>query len=139
MTFTPVLGLLAVLLLLIGLGWSARQWTLARRPQRSSATWGCAYTRATGRMQYTASSYASPLLAAFGPMSGIQQVRTRASFHTRAIEPILDLLARPLWSRVVAAAVRLRPLQAGAMRWYLLYAILCLLGLLLYLQFAGLP
>ena len=135
----PLSALAAVLLLLIGLGWSARQWTLARRPQRSSATWGCAYTRATGRMQYTASSYASPLLAAFGPMSGIQQVRTRASFHTRAIEPILDLLARPLWSRVVAAAVRLRPLQAGAMRWYLLYAILCLLGLLLYLQFAGLP
>ena len=39
----------------------------------------------------------------------------------------------------MAAAVRLRPLQAGTMRWYLLYAILCLLGLLLYLQFAGLP
>jgi len=90
-------------------------------------------------MQYTASSYASPLLAAFGPVSGIRQVRTQASFHTRAIEPVLDLLGRPLWSRVVAAAVRLRPLQAGTMRWYLLYAILCLLGLLLYLQFAGLP
>jgi hypothetical protein len=135
----PLSALAAALLVLIGLGWPARRMMLARRPRLSSATWGCAYPRATGRMQYTASSYASPLLSAFGPISGIRPVRTRASFHTRAIEPILDLLGRPLWSRVVAAAVRLRPLQAGAMRWYLLYAILCLLGLLLHLQFAGLP
>jgi hydrogenase-4 component B len=135
----PLSALAAALLVLIGLGWPARRMMLARRPRLSSATWGCAYPRATGRMQYTASSYASPLLSAFGPISGIRPVRTRASFHTRAIEPILDLLGRPLWSRVVAAAVRLRPLQAGAMRWYLLYAILCLLGLLLYLKFAGLP
>jgi len=135
----PLSLLSAVLVLLIGLGWLARRWTLVRRLRRSSTTWACGYARATGRMQYTASSYASPLLAAFGPVSGIRQVRTQASFHTRAIEPVLDLLGRPLWSRVVAAAVRLRPLQAGTMRWYLLYAILCLLGLLLYLQFAGLP
>ena len=134
----PLSGLAAALLLLIGIGWSARRLALARRPRIASPTWGCAYARATGRMQYTASSYASPLLAAFGSVSGIRQVRTRTAFHTRAIEPILDLLGRPLWSRVVAAAVRLRPLQAGRMRSYLVYAILCLLGLLVYLRFAGL-
>jgi hydrogenase-4 component B len=135
----PLSALAAVLLLLVGLAWPARYLAIARRPRRASPTWGCAYARTTSRMQYTASSYASPLLSAFGSISGIREVRTRTAFHTRAIEPILDLVGRPLWSRVVAAAVRLRPLQAGAMRWYLLYAILCLLGLLLYLQFAGLP
>jgi hydrogenase-4 component B len=135
----PLSVLAAMLLLLVGLAWPARYLALARRPRRASPTWGCAYARATSRMQYTASSYASPLFSAFGSISGIREVRTHTAFRTRAIEPILDLLGRPLWSRVVAAAVRLRPLQAGAMRWYLLYAILCLLGLLLYLQFAGLP
>jgi len=133
----PLSGLAAALLLLLGLAWLARRRVLARRPRRTSPTWGCAYARASGRMQYTASSYAAPLLAAFGSVSGIREERTRTTFHTRAIEPILDRLGRPLWSRVVALAVRLRPLQAGRMRQYLLYAILCLVGLLVYLQLAG--
>ena len=134
----PLTVLAAALILLIGLGWPARQIALARQAYRASPTWGCAYPRTTRRMQYTASSYASPLLAAFGSVSGVRQVRTRNAFHTLAIEPILDLLGRPLWRRVVTAAVRLRPLQAGRMRWYLAYAILCLLGLLVYLRFSGL-
>ena len=134
----PLTSLAAVLLALVGIGWAVRTLALARRARRAAPTWGCAYAGASGRMQYTASSYAAPLLAAFGAVAGVREVRTRTSFHTRAIEPILDRLGRPLWSRVVAAAVGLRPLQAGRMRRYLVYAILCLLGLLAYLRLARL-
>ena len=130
-------ALAAAMLGVAALIWAGRRMTLAGSTRRSSATWGCAYAGASGRMQYTASSYASPLLATFGPASGLREVRTPASFRTHAIEVVLDQLGRPLWKRVVAAATRLRPLQSGSVRWYLLYAILCLLGLLLYLRFMG--
>ena len=65
----------------------------------------------------------------------VRETRTPVSFHTHAIEPVLDLVGRPLWERLVGAATRLRSLQATSLRWYLLYSILCLLGLLLYIRF----
>ena len=134
----PLSALAAAALGLGALIWAGRHMALAGRSRAVSPTWGCAYARASARMQYTASSYARALLVTFGPASGIREVRTPTSFHTHPIELVLDLLGRPLWSRVVLAAGRLRPLQAGSMRWYLLYVILCMLGLLLYLRFAGL-
>ena len=33
-------------------------------------TWGCAYGRPDGRMQYTASSFSAPVLRAFGARRG---------------------------------------------------------------------
>jgi hydrogenase-4 component B len=124
-------GLLAAVLLV----WLWRSLALAGRSRGSSPTWNCAFAGTTSRMQYSASSYASPLLVSFGAVSGVREVRSAGAFETHAIEPVLDLLGRPLWNRLVISATRLRPLQAGGMRWYLLYAILCLLGLLLYLRF----
>jgi len=137
-SLVPLSTLAVAMLAIAALIWAGRRMALAGHPRGSSATWGCAYAEASARMQYTASSFANPLLAAFGPASGIREERAPASFHTHPIELVLDLLGRPLWDRVVRAAGRLRPLQAGSMRWYLLYAILCMLGLLLYLRFAGL-
>jgi hydrogenase-4 component B len=135
----PISAVWAALLGAIALGWAVRRTARSARAPRSSATWSCAYAATSSRMQYTASSYASSLLGIFGPVSGVRAVRTPASFHTHPIELVLDRLGHPLWSGVVAVAMRLRPLQSGSMRWYLLYAILCLLALLLYLRFAGLP
>jgi hypothetical protein len=119
--------------------WAGRGMTLAGRPRNSSATWGCAYAETSSRMQYTASSYASPLLDTFGPVSGIRKERTLVSFHTHAIELVLDRLGRPLWRGLVILGTRLHTLQTGSLRRYLLYAILCVLGLLLYVRFQTLP
>jgi len=127
-------ALFAALLML----WWAKRLALGRKTAATSPTWGCAFDGVTARMQYTASSYADPLLTAFGALSGVRKVRSAGAFHSDAMEPVLDRLARPLWSRLSAAAARLRPLQSGGMRWYLLYAIVCLLALLLYLRFAAL-
>jgi hydrogenase-4 component B len=123
----------------LALLWAGRRAAFARAPRAWSATWGCAYPAPSSRMQYTASSYASPLLVTLGPVSGIRETRSPGSFRTHAVEPVLDLLGLPLWTRIVAAATRLRTLQAGRLRQYLWYSILCLFGLLLYLRYLALP
>jgi hypothetical protein len=85
-------------------------------------------------MQYTASSYAAPLLATFGPGSGSRQERTANAFRTVPRDVVLDLVGRPLWQRITRSAAEIRILHSGAIRWYLLYTIVCLLGLLVYLR-----
>ena len=130
-------ALSAIVLVAIVLAWWAR--TLVRGPRMESATWGCAYAAATPRMQYTASSYAGPLLVSFGPITGIQEKRSAESFQSHAADPILDRVGLPLWARLQAAADHLRALQGGFVRRYLLYLIVCLMVLLLYLRFRALP
>jgi formate hydrogenlyase subunit 3/multisubunit Na+/H+ antiporter MnhD subunit len=134
----PVISVVAVALIGAGaLAWLARAWTLRGKPARREATWGCGFPAPTSRMQYTASSYAAPLLASFGPAAGSDEVRTPASFASHPHDLVLDGVGRPLWQRVVAAAGEMRFLHAGGMRWYLFYTVLTLLGLLLYIRFMG--
>jgi hypothetical protein len=128
-------GMIALAVLL----WAGRSLAMARRPRGSSPTWSCAYPGTSSRMQYTASSFASPLLVTFGPASGIHRTKSPGASETHPVEWVLDRLALPLWKRLLAVAGRLGPLQAAGMRWYLLYSVLCLLGLLLYLRFLAVP
>jgi formate hydrogenlyase subunit 3/multisubunit Na+/H+ antiporter MnhD subunit len=120
-------GLLAVL-------WVGRPAPAAHRSGPRIETWGCAYPRVTSRMQYSASGFAASLLALFGSLSGSRIEAGPGWFHTHPADPILDTLGRPLWERLVGrAASRLRVLQTGRLRLYLLYVIFCLLALLFYL------
>ncbi len=52
--------------LLLGLLVWLRHWLLSGREVSLSGTWDCGYARPTGRMQYTASSFAQPLTNMFG-------------------------------------------------------------------------
>ncbi len=127
---------------LVGLGLAvtlARAITLRGRAHASAATWGCGYAAPTPRMQYTASSYAAPLLQAFGAGSGSRVECAPGAFRTVPRDLVLDLVGRPLWRRLTRAAEDIRILQSGAIRWYLLYTIVCLLALLVYLRAAGRP
>jgi hypothetical protein len=85
-------------------------------------------------MQYSASGFAASLLTLFGSLSGSRIEAGPGWFHTHPADPVLDTLGRPLWERLVGrAASRLRVLQTGRLRLYLLYVIFCLLALLFYL------
>jgi NADH:ubiquinone oxidoreductase subunit 5 (subunit L)/multisubunit Na+/H+ antiporter MnhA subunit len=127
------------LALAVGLAVAAAAWTRAarRRGAPRSATWGCGYPVPTARMQYTASSFAAPVLAAYRAVDGVRVVRTPARFATHAFDPVLERLVRPAWHGVRTAAGRLRPLQPGRLSLYLLYVVAAVVTVLLYLILAG--
>jgi hydrogenase-4 component B len=110
--------------------------SLLRRAQtaRAADTWACAGPPLTARMQYTASSYAAPLLAPFGPMSGVREVREATAFHTHPIDPVQDGVVLPAWWALGRLTRRMRGWQGARIRWYLLSVISTLLVLLYYLM-----
>ena len=135
MTWIAVLSL--ALLLLLALGWKAWAAVGRRRSVVRQETWGCAYPRPTPRMQYTASSFAAPLLASFGPIAGVHESHHGDVFDTHPRELVLERVMLPLWSAVRRFAWRLRPMQQGRLWEYLVYLMAALLLLLLYLAASG--
>jgi len=111
-----------------------RTFLLRRNGQRAGGTWGCGFPYSTPRMQYTASSYAAPLLSSFGSLSGVRAHADAAGFHSHPIDLVLDGVVAPAWRQVGRVAREARLLQAGRLRWYLLYVILTVLALLLYVS-----
>ncbi|MBI4521131.1 MAG: hydrogenase, partial [Gemmatimonadetes bacterium] len=110
-----------------------------RRPRAHAPTWGCGYELPTPRMQYTASSFASPLLLAFREVAGVRVTRTAQSLETHAIDPVMAGVILKFWHAARAAAERLRPIQHGKLSFYLLYIVATVLALLLYLLLAPAP
>lgn len=131
------IGLSAVaLIVLLALAFVTRRRLLRRSVVRASETWSCGYPVGSARAQYTASSFAAPLLATFGRASGVVERRTADAFHSHALDLVLDRVALPAWDRVHRAALRLRPIQQGRLYIYLLYVMVALLVLLAYLAVA---
>jgi NADH:ubiquinone oxidoreductase subunit 5 (subunit L)/multisubunit Na+/H+ antiporter MnhA subunit len=122
-----------VTLALMALLWGIRSVLLRGYPTRGEVTWSCGYADLNPRMQYTGSSFASPLLSMFGRMSGVRTAQSTAALETHPFDWILDRLALPLWNGVRRAAFHLRPIQQGQLYLYLLYVMLALLALLGYL------
>jgi hydrogenase-4 component B len=129
----PVVALVAVgLILLGGVLWLACRLRLADVPEVTGGTWACAGAPLTPRMQYTASSYAAPLLNAYGPLTGVREHLDVTGWHSHPIDLVLDGVVSPGWQQVRRLAREARLFQAGRLRWYLLYVILTVLALLLY-------
>jgi len=127
---------LVLMALLAGL-WVVRRAALRRRVVRAVETWACGYPLGTARMQYTASSFAAPLLSTFGRMSGVVEHRAADAFHTEPVDLVLDRSAIPAWHWVRRAALRLRPIQQGRLYVYLIYVMVALVALLAYLGLEG--
>ena len=125
--------LAGVVMLVAAVLWWLRAALGRRQGIRAEATWGCGYAAVTPRMQYTASSFASPLLTIFGRLSGVSVEQTSAALHTHPVDPILDRAALPLWGAVRRAALRFRGIQHGRLHLYLLYVLGALIALLAYL------
>lgn len=127
----------AGLVALVATFWLARILVMRRRRTRVAETWSCGYEATTARMQYSASSFAAPLLAAFGRLSGVRHHRSPVSFSTHPVDLVLDRLAVPLWHAVQRSALRLRPMQQGRLYVYLIYVMAALLALLAYVAAYG--
>jgi hydrogenase-4 component B len=133
-----VFGLVASLLLL-------RMLLLRRRVVTRAATWGCGYPVATPRMQYSAGSFAAPVLATF---HGLVAARECGEMSTdifpvgasRAIkyrDVAADWAAFPLAAALYQASARLRVLQQGRIQLYLVYLFVTLISLLFWQLIPG--
>ena len=127
-------GILVLVFALVAL---VMRWLRSRTASRVYETWGCGYARPTSRMQYTASSFAAPLVGLFNGLSGVRAHRGATVFHTEPYDLVLDRVVSPAWASVQRAAIRLRGLQQGRLRTYLLYVVATVTVLLGYLVTSG--
>ena len=130
------LGLLA---LIAGLALVRRR-LLAGRDVRQAVTWDCGYVAPTARMQYTASSFAQPLLRVFQValrVRGQGSVSTAlfpaaASLETHTPDVAREKLFHPLYQGLTDLVARVRALQQGRVQVYVLYIVITISVLLLW-------
>lgn len=117
-----------------------RRALLAGRDVRRTATWGCGYEAPTPRMQYTAPSFADPVLtpAHFLLDAHHDDVAAQGPFPVRAVHRhhLGDRAADRFWRPLVRATIRLferiARLERGDVPSYLVYVLLTLVALLLW-------
>ncbi len=138
-----LLRITIVALLLIGFALLIallRKLLLAKRTVREGETWGCGYVTPTPRMQYTASSYAEPIIEMF---RGILRPKTtakgiegffpqKASFHSHVDDPFMNRLFKPAFGGILWVAGELKRIKTGQMHHYVLYIALTILVLLIW-------
>src|SRR5262249_36129763 len=130
------LGLFGLIAVLAGL----RRWLLSGRQVEESVTWDCGYARPTARMQYTASSFAHPLISLFNMF-----LHTRSQFSSpqglfppdAALSTETEDLSRrylfqPAFVLIGRSLSSLRWLQQGQIQLYVLYIALTLVVLLVW-------
>jgi hydrogenase-4 component B len=122
-----------VLVAAVSVAWPLRNMLMRGRWRVVPDTWGCGYPLPTPRMQYTASSFAAPLLQPFGAATGLREEREGATFRTHAVDPGLEGAILPAWRRMQGATAGLRALQLGRLHVYLLYVLATVVALLAYL------
>ncbi len=133
-----VAGSSTAVILLGGLLFAFRAWLLSGRSVRTAVTWDCGYAAPTPRMQYSASSFADPLLRLFRlllrtrrrftPPSGL--FPSSSSFSTDTPDVYSEGLYRPFFMMIDDFMSRFRWLQHGRLNLYILCIILALLALL---------
>lgn len=139
-TLSTVSALSGACLVLAGLLAFWRRRLLSGRPIDSAGTWDCGYAAPTARMQYTASSFAQPLVRLFGvvlqtrrhaPSLGWPYPR-EASFHTDTPDVFRLRLFAPLYAATRQGAAKLRWIQHGNLQLYVLYIALTILVLMVW-------
>jgi formate hydrogenlyase subunit 3/multisubunit Na+/H+ antiporter MnhD subunit len=137
-TFVALAGLLAAL----------RMGLLGGRKVSEQGTWDCGYARPTPRMQYTASSFAQPLVDLFRMALGTRRQFTppqgllpgnAAAFRTATRDTFTHKLFRPAFDGASRALGRVRGLQHGRLQLYVLYVALTLIALLVWRLGGGKP
>jgi len=123
-----------------------RRRLLRGRTVGEGPTWDCGYAAPGARMQYTASSYAMPIVKMFRGVLGTTEHLQRpegllprsASVRTHTGDPLLERAYRPAFAAVAWLAARLRWLQRGRNQLYVLYIALAVLALLVF-ELGGRP
>jgi hydrogenase-4 component B len=136
-------ALFAVLVVLSALLWMMRGWRLARAGVRRAPVWGCGFGHPTVRMQYTASSFAQPLVTQFRLLIANREAivapegyfPAAASYASDSGDPFLRLLFAPTFRWFRGVASRLNVIQHGHIHVYVLYVAATLIALLAWASF----
>ncbi len=128
--FAVLAGLLALL----------RAALLSKRTVGATGTWDCGYARPTARMQYTASSFAQPLMGVFRGLLGTRDITVKplgtfpaaASFASETPDPFRSRFYDPLFARTLGLLAHLRGAQQGRVQMYVLYIALTLIAFLIF-------
>jgi hydrogenase-4 component B len=140
---TALLRITIVALVLITVGLAivaARKMLLSKRTVREDETWGCGYPAPTARMQYTASSFAEPIINMFRgilrPIVSVKKIDgffpTQAALHTHTDDPFMNRVFRPAFEAIQWIAGGVRRVKTGQMHHYVLYIALTILALLVW-------
>jgi NADH:ubiquinone oxidoreductase subunit 5 (subunit L)/multisubunit Na+/H+ antiporter MnhA subunit len=129
-------GLLALAAALGGI----RALLVSRRGAERGPTWDCGYSQPTARMQYTASSFASPLLSTFRALVPARTAGhpltdlfpAHASYESEAPDVFEHRVFRPGFDLAARLLSRMGWLQHGNLRLYVLYIALTLIVLLVW-------
>ena len=122
-----------------------RRIRLSKRPIRFASTWGCGYAHPAPRMQYTAASFAEPLIEPFAAAMNVHVERDgptgpfprRARYEEHCGDMAGERFIVPAARRVVRGLGSIRVLQQGRVQSYLLYIAATLVGLLVWQLFAN--
>ncbi|MEZ0329285.1 MAG: proton-conducting transporter membrane subunit [Dissulfuribacterales bacterium] len=118
--------------------WWLRTLAYKNKPLSFTCTWGCGYTKASARIQYTGSSFAASILEFFRPFAPVhEEIRepagvfpTKARYHSF----ISDIAETFAVQRIAIPTVRfmrsLRWIQQGSLQVYIGYIVLAILILL---------
>jgi hydrogenase-4 component B len=113
---------------------------LSGRTIGTAGTWDCGYAQPTARMQYTASSFAQPIVDFFNvfhhgrkrfkPPQGF--FPASASFETHTLDTSREKMYKPLFEAVGRTLLKLTIMQHGRIQMYVLYIVLTLAVLLIW-------
>jgi formate hydrogenlyase subunit 3/multisubunit Na+/H+ antiporter MnhD subunit len=126
-------GAIAVLLII-------RKKMLSAEKIKIAPTWGCGYARPDTKMQYTASSFAQPLVDTFKMIlrtkKTTEQIRklfpSKGQFESSTPEVSREYLYEPIYKAVYLMLGRLRWLQQGNIQLYILYIAITLIVLIIW-------
>jgi len=137
---TRVTTVSGLFLLLVLAGMTLRRALLSRRVVRRSGTWDCGYALPTPRMQYTASSFAQPILEVFAPLLGTRVSSLKpmglfpdkASHATETPDSFRERVVAPISAEIARRVAPFRRIQEGRVQVYVLYIALTLVAVLVY-------
>jgi len=129
------------LIVAIGLLTFVRNKILKGRIVKKDSTWGCGYSRPTARMQYTASSFADPIVSMFNSILCTEKEMTTDPgvfpqnyiLETHPKDIFMQRVYRPVFSLIEYCALKLHWLQRGYNQLYILYIVITLLTLLFWM------
>lgn len=117
-----------------------RKLLLKKREIESSLTWDCGYEKPNAKMQYTASSFAQPIVNFF---KGILRTKKHASkideyfpesfvFKTETADLFSEKIFNPILKFVHHLTEKLTLVQHGQLQFYILYILFTLLALFIW-------